>query len=369
MAHDKNKLTAPLAGDQENTFSGDVTYLAPLPFPTLRPAKDYGKTIGKMTETYADFGGGWPSAFVMQCAFGMPLTWFAITLILFPLSIVINIYIGGESLSRALGFFFFYMPGGEVYVIGALAFLCALYARNKALLALEETIPPRFNRQRREVCFIVEDIDEPIFVPWESLTAWVSEARHRQHGSTLRYFSMGFGFYHAPSAQRLALECPCASLTIATSKWEAIRAYMEYEVHTLSDIDPQDGLHNPDDPPHEGLHTFYNAKAEMKRQFREREVGVFYVMGWYLYHVMTLWTLAHRITEYDVRQLKLNKPKVLPQALIDWSESLPPEQWAKPSAELLKQSAQARALHELYPGASAGQLFACVQALQTPADS
>ena len=108
MAHDKNKLTAPLAGDQENTFSGDVTYLAPLPFPTLRPAKDYGKTIGKMTETYADFGGGWPSAFVMQYAFGMPLTWFAITLILFPLSIVINIYIGGESLSRALGFFFFY---------------------------------------------------------------------------------------------------------------------------------------------------------------------------------------------------------------------------------------------------------------------
>ena len=56
-----------------------------------------------------------------------------------------------------------------------------------------------------------------------------------------------------------------------------------------------DQLLTPDAPPHEGLHTVYNAKADMKRQ--------------------------------------------------------------------------SRALHELYPDASTGQLFACVQALQTPADS
>lgn len=74
-----------------------------------------------------------------------------------------------------------------------------------------------------------------------------------------------------------------------------------------------------------------------------RKVGVFYVMA--------LWTLAHRIPEYDVRQRKFNKPNVLPQALIEWS---------KPSADRLKQSGQVKTLHAANPDASVEQLFAWV---------
>jgi hypothetical protein len=65
----------------------------------------------------------------------------------------------------------------------------------------------------------------------------------------------------------------CAGMPLAIAHWEAVRAYMEYEVHDLKSIqDPMD-LQGPNDPPHEGMHTFRNARARLHRRIREKEVG------------------------------------------------------------------------------------------------
>ncbi|MEN1565240.1 hypothetical protein AAIH74_36525, partial [Pseudomonas aeruginosa] len=97
-------------------------------------------------------------------------------------------------------------------------------------------------------------------------------------GGTLAFYTLAGG------GEDFSLEFPCAGLPLAIANWEAVRAYMEHEVHSLKEIqDPLD-LQGPDDPPHEGLHTFRNARARAHRRYREGEVGRWYMVGWYLYH-------------------------------------------------------------------------------------
>ncbi|MGF6207838.1 hypothetical protein [Pseudomonas frederiksbergensis] len=52
-------------------------------------------------------------------------------------------------------------------------------------------IPTRFNRQRREVCFMPTGAETPVFVPWESLSAWVVQARGATQYGVRRQYGMG----------------------------------------------------------------------------------------------------------------------------------------------------------------------------------
>lgn len=154
-------------------------------------------------------------------------------------------------------------------------------------LKLESIIPTRFNRQRREVCFVSEGQKEPIFVPWEELVAWVTGAQGATEYGVQRQYGLGIGFYHPETGEKYTLEFETPGLPLAISSWEAIRAYMEYDVHTLKEIqDPLD-LQGPDDPPWEGVHVFRNARKRLHDEYREGTRGVFYLVGWYLYHLIT----------------------------------------------------------------------------------
>ncbi|MBJ7375166.1 MAG: hypothetical protein JHD19_27225, partial [Pseudomonas sp.] len=82
-------------------------------------------------------------------------------------------------------------------------------------------IPTRFNRQRREVCFMPEGAIEPVFVPWESLSAWIIEAKGTTQFGIHRQYGMGIGFHHGDTLT--SLEFQCAGLELAISHWEAIR--------------------------------------------------------------------------------------------------------------------------------------------------
>ncbi|HEX8540601.1 MAG TPA: hypothetical protein VF671_02750, partial [Pseudomonas sp.] len=101
--------------------------------------------------------------------------------------------------------------------------------------------------------------------------------------------------------------------------------------------------------PHEGLHTFYNARERMRRRRKNREVGFFYPFWWYLYHVLTLWTLPNYLTEWEIRRIKSIGRAVVPEAMQNWSAPLPPEQWAKPSAELQRLSEAVKTLRQQRP--------------------
>ncbi|SEN62025.1 hypothetical protein SAMN04487857_12628, partial [Pseudomonas sp. ok272] len=167
---------------------------------------------------------------------------------------------------------------------------------------------------------------------------------------------MGLGFYHED--RLTSVEFPCAGLPLAISHWEAIRGFMEYEVNDLKSIqDPLD-LQGPDDPPHEGVHTFYNARARMHQEIRDGQRGWLSGFFWYLYHVMTFWTVPNHLVEWEIRRLKAMGRKALPEVMRQWSEPLPKEQWAKPSPELLRMSEQVRALHKRQPRRPITEIFA-----------
>ncbi|QHD01523.1 hypothetical protein PspS04_14655 [Pseudomonas sp. S04] len=349
------------AGDVEPFPSGRITYLAPLPLPTAMPP--HGPHIGDLNEVFMDFGLGSPQVFSWQVVLGLPFSGTFMIAFLFPLM--------GGFLGLVLGYSWedtrdsiegiFHASCGLALITGfsalAILFFTWLHYHNKRAAI----IPTRFNRQRREVCFMPEDATDPVFVPWESLSAWVIEAQGATQYGIHRQYGMGIGFQHGETLT--SVEFPCFGLSLAISHWEAIRGYMEYEIHDLKSIqDPQD-LQGPDDPPHEGLHTFHNARARMHQQIRDGSRNRLSGFFWYLYHVMTLWTIPNHLTEWEVRRLQKMAPQALPEVMRQWSEPLPKEQWAKPSEELLRLSAQVHALHKRQPRRPITEIFAEVQRL------
>jgi hypothetical protein len=353
----------PYAGMVENFPGGQIVYLAPGPLPTERLAQDYGNAVGEVNDTYMDFGLGMPTVFGWQTTVGLPIACFCLSALIGPFTFgLLEFGFNGNLKDSGVVILDFLPSGFQIGAWGGGAVLAMLLLISLNNLAKYETlVPTRFNRQRREVCFVPEGQTEPIFVPWESLSAWVIQARSvTQYGQTTRY-AMGVGFYHPPHEQHYSLEFHCAGFELAICNWEAIRAYMEYEVHTLKEIQDPLELQGPDDPPHEGLHTFYNARERMRRRRKAGEVGWSYPFWWYLYHVMTLWTLPNHLTEWEIRRIKKIGHAAVPEAMQAWSEPLPESQWAKPSEQLLRMSKRVQDLRKKEPQVSVIEHFYQVQ--------
>jgi hypothetical protein len=349
------------AGDIEPFPSGKITYLAPLPLPTQLPPR--GPHIGKLNDVYMDFGLGSPGVFMWQVTLGGPFsTAFMIAFLFPPIIGFLGLMLGYDvayTWEFVVDYFNAIYGYGLLTGFGTLLIGLCVWLHNHNKRA--EIIPTRFNRQRREVCFMPEDATEPVFVPWESLSAWVIEAQSATQHGIRRQYGMGIGFQHGETLT--SVEFPCAGLPIAISYWEAIRGYMEYEVNDLKSIQYQQDLQGPDDPPHEGLHTFHNARARMHQQIRDGERGRVSGFFWYLYHVMTFWTVPNHLVEWEIRRINARGQHILPEVMRQWSEPLPKDQWAKPSEELLRMSEQVRTLHKRLPHRAITEIFAEVQRL------
>ncbi|WP_415760126.1 hypothetical protein [Pseudomonas sp. LT1P18] len=352
------------AGDIERFPSGNTTYLAPLPLPT--DASPHSPYVSDLNDTYLDFGGGKPQVFSWQMTLGGPFT--AALLMVLGGPIIIALFGASFGYGRAdirgamQGVFLATREPAIWMYLGGLGIGLAVWLYNHKKYT--QVTPTRFNRQRREVCFMPTGAETPVFVPWESLSAWVVQAQGATQYGVRRQYGMGMGFHH--EGQLVSVEFVCGGLPLAIAHWEAVRAYMEYEVHDLKSIqDPMD-LQGPDDPPHEGMHTFRNARARLHRRIREKEVGWVYAFFWYLYHLMTFWTLPNRIVEWEIRRIAKVGRKALPQAMRDWSEPLPEEQWAKPSDVLVRLTKRVKELKKQKPLRSITEIFAEVyQAEQT----
>ncbi|RON40840.1 hypothetical protein BK666_25425 [Pseudomonas frederiksbergensis] len=349
------------AGDVEPFPSGRITYLAPLPLPTPMPPS--GPHIGELNEVYMDFGLGWPQIFSWQVILGLPFSGTFMVVFLMPLFIGFMFFMfgmGWDDISHAIEGVFNEAYGLAIQagLLTLLIGLCVWHHNHKKRLQI---IPTRFNRQRREVCFNPEGATEPVFVPWESLSAWVIEAQGATQYGIHRQYGMGIGFQHGETLT--SVEFPCFGLPLAISHWEAIRGYMEYEVNDLKTIQDLEDLQLPGDPPHEGLHTFRNARARMHQEIRDGSRNRLSGFFWYLYHVMTLWTIPNHLTEWEVRRIQKLGPQAMPEVMQKWSEPLPKEQWAKPSEELVRMSEQVRKLHKRQPRRPITEIFAEVRRL------
>ena len=344
------------AGDIEYFPSGRQTYLAPLPLPTeAEPCCPY---ISNYNDICLDFGGGEPSIFSYQITLGAPFSCACLVAFVFPLLtglLAVLLGFGAEDVLDSIegSFSIFWkwaLFGGGVSLV--MAFCIWLYHHK----LFTTVIPTRFNRQRREVCFMPDGATEPLFIPWESLSAWIVQGQSASQYGVTRHYGMGMGFEH--EGEWVRVEFQCGALQLAIANWEAVRGYMEYELNDLSAIQDPLELHEPGDPSHEGLHTFRNARAGLHRRIREKEVGWIYGFFWYVYHVMTLWTLPNRLVEWEIKRIAKVGRKALPQAMREWSEPLPPAQWAKPSDELLRLSAKVKALIKRSPRKPITEVFA-----------
>ncbi len=86
------------AGDVAGFPGGQVSYLAPLPLPTGQPAQDYAHAVGEVNDTYLDFGTGLPNVFAWQTKLGGPFTIWIMSVVLFPLLMLVGTPLLGGGL-------------------------------------------------------------------------------------------------------------------------------------------------------------------------------------------------------------------------------------------------------------------------------
>ena len=353
------------AGDIEPFLTGRKTYLAPLPLPT--DAHPYCPYISDINDVYLDFGGGKPNVFSYQLWLGAPFSSSCFVAFGFPMisGFVAALLDFSPELVRELIEDVFFTSWPIAIMSWLFSTAICLIVWLKAHKLFTEIIPTRFNRQRREVCFMPDGATEPLFVPWESLCAWVIQSHSATQYGVNRQYGMGMGFEH--EGEWVCQEIQCAGSQLGIAHWEAVRAYMAYELDDFNAIQDPLGLQGPNDPPHEGLHTFRNARAGLHRRLREKEVGWVYAFFWYVYHVMTFWTLPNRLVEWEIKRIDKTGRRALPQAMIDWSQPVPVEQRAKPSNTLVRLSAKVRTLIKQYPRHDITEIFAHVYRAERPA--
>ncbi|MEL7978730.1 hypothetical protein AAG584_01715 [Vreelandella titanicae] len=353
------------AGDVKSFPGGKIIYLSPAPLPIESAPLDFNQAIGEVNDAYLDFGGSLPSPFTWQFTLGIPFISSLWVVVLTPL--VLGWLTSNEDISLASEFMAFFDITIGIGLWGGGGILAlALVIKAHYHFKFREAVPTRFHRQRREVAFAPGDGKPPIIVPWESVAAWVTQAQGVTQYGVQRQYGLGIGFIEPETGQQHFLELSQPGMPLALGLWEAVRAYMEYEVNTREEIQDPHGLHRPGDPPYEGVHTFHNARRRLHRRYRKGEIGLFAVTMWYLWHILDLWTIPFHLAEWEISAIQKAGQKTLPESLDEWSNPLPEEQWAKPSAELTRLSKEVRQRHAQQRNRPITAIFAEVYGEETP---
>lgn len=270
------------AGNVERLPGGKIIFLAPHPLPTGEPALNEG-AVSELNDTWLDYGDGWFGVFGNQLIIALSFWSFLFMAVVAPL--ILSPFMS-QRLFNALSDSF--TRNGLYMAVVGLFFglwgVISVHSKRK------KVIPTRFHRQRREVCFVPESkngngYETPVFVPWESLRVWAFETRGATQYGVQQQYGMGIGYVLPGTDKWVKTEFMTPALPLALAEWEALRSYMEYEVNSLDEIQSLLAIREEGDPPWEGAHTIRNAHRRLHRRRRDGEVGWFYTLGWYLYHL------------------------------------------------------------------------------------
>ncbi len=186
-------------------------------------------------------------------------------------------------------------------------------------------LPIRFNRQRREACFLKRNGDYWI-VPWESVVAAATQVSSTSQGGKV---TQGMLFIRlenpAPNATKdnrnFTMGFGCGGGESAMAQWECIRTYMEVGPDAVTDNTAR--LAHTKGILASCLDDLKDA-AQRKGWFMALLWDGFF--GVFIFNTL----LANLLERWKLYPLPdLDHPDI-----IEWSKPLPPEQWAKPSAEL-----------------------------------
>jgi hypothetical protein len=175
------------------------------------------------------------------------------------------------------------------------------------------------------VCYFPSGSDEPIMQPWEELVAWVSVSTGTTGEGIMSTYTLGMALDNPKTDKTHFLNQGVLTPAHGLSKWEAIRVYME-----------KGPAFCPGKAPYEGRHTFDEERESMREAYRGGYCSAFGVAFWYVRNVVTWWRFPYWVAEWDHR----HSMKPMPDSIEQWSQPLPPAQWAKPSSELLAQTAE-----------------------------
>jgi hypothetical protein len=228
-----------------------------------------------------------------------------------------------------------------------------IYGMLSNVRTLAKSYPIRFNRQRREVCYIDDTTHRVLIVPWESVVAWVARSQGVTSYGAMRDYTFGMGLEDEEHDTVQFVLSAQPSDAHALGMWTFIRNYME-EGEQVDTPNPMVAILNitlseDELKPYEGLHTFEIERLdarfmgdlddEMDDAYRKRygypQPTRWPLRWWYVRRVLTFWKMPYLIAEWAHRK---GRP-TLPENVQAWSQPLPPEQWAQPSPALQKANA------------------------------
>ncbi|BFT64566.1 hypothetical protein PMm318_A53250 [Pseudomonas moorei] len=184
----------PSAGELRVRGLNETLFLAPLPVYTGQ-APVSRRNFSAMNETYLELGGsnygmvelGKRLAFM----FWMPMF---VAFIAPSLLILYGVLFYPENFRNPLQELLMFF---EVTTKVSLAFILPIGAFIYGMLSnvrtLAKSYPVRFNRQRREVCYIDDTTHRVLIVPWESVVAWVARSQGITRYGAMRDYTFGMG--------------------------------------------------------------------------------------------------------------------------------------------------------------------------------
>lgn len=342
----------PKVGDERRTESEEILYLAPVPVPTgERPENIHH--FYEVNDVYLQVGSSNRDMVIQGKIFAKTI--WSILFFLIPLPVVLAAFSAifspdgvyssfSDELSVIQNTFWTYGLVGSSLLISVHVWGFIAKTRERA-----RQLPLRFNRQRRQVCLVCNDTGDLLIVPWESVSAWVSQITTVSDYGDMVFHTLSMGLENKDIGMVQPIQFVKLSHAHAVGTWEAIRQYMEYKVpedeHNMSQRLTHGRAYTEYElRPYEGLHTWEVEKLLKEEEGdlhcgfsdeRRAEIGFsprtrWPLRHWYIRRVLTFWKMPYMIAEWGH---KAGTPYI-PEKVREWSAPIPPDQWAKPSTEL-----------------------------------
>lgn len=348
----------PRAGELRLRGLNETLFLAPLPVYTGQ-AQVSRRNFSVMNETFLEMGGSNYGMVELGKRLAIQIWMVLCTAFLVPVLICLwLVAFSPPEIDRK----FFDMVGDavQVFATGSLLFIIPvgafIYGMLSNVRALAKSYPVRFNRQRREVCYIDDTTHRVLIVPWESVVAWVARSQGVTSYGAMRDYTFGMGLEDEEHDTVQFILSAQPSDAHALSMWTFIRNYMEEgeQVDTPNPMLAALGITLTEDElkPYEGLHTFEierldaralgrlddgggDLTAEERKRWGYSKRSHWPLRWWYVRRVIVFWKMPYLIAEWAHRK---GRP-TLPDSVHAWSQPLPAEQWAQPSPALQKANA------------------------------
>lgn len=345
----------PCAGETRTEGLTETLFLAPLPVYTGQPPAS-SRIFSEMNGTYLELGGN-NNGVVAQGKILAALIWMALTTAFIAPVILCTWLVAFSPPEIERRFPDIIGDALQVFTTGSLLFILPIgvyiYGILSGIRHSAKSYPVRFNRERREVCYVDKSTKRVLITPWENVAAWISNTQGITSYGATRQYSFGIGLKDSEQDKILFFLIPQPSDAHALGMWTSIRNYMEdgVLVDTPNPMLAALGLPPTESrlKPYEGLHTFEVERDDARWMCNMKDEGAdlsdkerehygypkrtpWPLRRWYMWRVLSFWKMPYMLAEWAHRA---GRP-ALPEKVTTWSNPLPEDHWAKPSPALVK---------------------------------